>query len=292
MTSVAERERRGAYGLTLPDASGAADLLVSAPDDWATWHLRHRDIADCDPLDVQSLYSDHARIRFEFNGWFEIDRSAASTTLMLPNPPTTHELVHPYLASTASVYARWSGWNSFHAGAVAIDGGAWGVIGDRSAGKSSSLAHMALGTALEVLSDDLLVIDSMRRVLTGPRCIDLRQDAARHLGAGEELGVVGARERWRVRLPATDARTPFLGWVELAWGNELTLEAIPPSELFPCLVRNQSLRFMPPDPGQLLGLVALPAWRLTRPPAIERIADAVDRLVERLRTADESRIVG
>ena len=39
----------------------------------------------------------------------------------------------------------------------------------------------------------------------GPRSIDLRPDAAARLGLGESIGVVGARERWRLRAPPVTA---------------------------------------------------------------------------------------
>ena len=41
-------------------------------------------------------------------------------------------------------------------------------------------------------ADDLLVLDG-RTTFVGPRSIDLREDAAAQLGAGEAIGVTGAR---------------------------------------------------------------------------------------------------
>lgn len=278
--------RRGAYGLALVDVPEATDLLVAAPESWTTWRLRHRAPEDSDGASAQTLSPDWAWFQLPFGGWMEMDRPQSTTTLVLPERPADHALVHPYLASTASVYARWQGWNAFHAGGVAVDGGAWGIIGDRGAGKSSSLTWLALSSDASVLSDDVLVVDSDGHALAGPRCIDLRGDAARHFGVGEELGMVGSRERWRVRLDDTAPRTPFRGWVELAWADEVSLEPIPPTELLPCIVRNQSLRFMPPDAEQLMDLVTLPAWRLSRPPGIDRIDEAANLLVRALAGSD------
>ena len=94
----------------------------------------------------------------------------------VPHPVRPDELVHPYLAPAAAVIGRWLGRESVHAGAIAVDGRALGVVGARGAGKSSTLAWWALDGG-EVLCDDLLVLDG-RATFVGPRSIDLREDAA------------------------------------------------------------------------------------------------------------------
>jgi hypothetical protein len=142
---------------------------------------------------------------------------------------------------------------------------------------------MALDSEAQVLCDDVLVIDDEQRALAGPRCIDLRRDSARHFGVGTALGVVGTRERWRLQLPGVAPQTPLKGWIELAWGDDLAVDPMAPSEVFTSIVRNQSLRFMPPDVDQLMGLVALPSLRLTRPPGIEKIDQAMEALTRLLR---------
>ena len=59
----------------------------------------------------------------------------------------------------AAVFARWRGLETLHGGAFVDDrGGAWAVLGDRGAGKSSLLAALALA-GHEVVADDLLVLD-------------------------------------------------------------------------------------------------------------------------------------
>ena len=127
-----------------------------------------------------------------------IDRHGGRALFEVPHPVRPDELVHPYLAPAAAVIGRWLGRESVHAGAIAVDGRALGVVGARGAGKSSTLAGWALDGG-EVLCDDLLVLDG-RTTFVGPRSIDLREDAAAQLGAGEPIGVTGARERWRLRL--------------------------------------------------------------------------------------------
>ena len=98
----------------------------------------------------------------------------------------------------AALAARWLRRESFHAGAVVVEGGAWAILGDKEAGKSSTLAHLALN-GYTVLSDDVLVLER-GSVFAGPRCIDLRAEPARRLGAREPLAVVGMRERFRIEL--------------------------------------------------------------------------------------------
>lgn len=283
MGSSDDSRTRGAYGLKLTDVPAAAELLVPAPESWVSWQLRQRSPLEADADLVETLGPDSACVGLSGGGWVELDRRSRSSTLVLPARPPDTELVHPYLAATAAVCARWQGWNCVHSGGVVVDGGAWGVLGDKEAGKSSTVAWFALESPASVLCDDVLVIDSSCRALAGPRCIDLREDAARHFGVGEALGVVGARERWRLRVAPTPPSVPLHGWVELAWGDELALEPFGPAELLPAIVRNLSIRLMPPEVGPLMDLAGLPAWRLTRPRDLGTLPDAGKLLLEALR---------
>lgn len=273
---------RGAYGLKLPNVPGAAELLVPAPESWVDWRLSQRAPLESDATAVETVGPDDARVKLSGGGWVELDRRACSSTFLLGARPTDTELVHPYLAATAAVCARWRGWNCVHSGAVVVDGGAWGLLGDKQAGKSSTVAWLALESAVDVLCDDVLVIDSDGRALAGPRCIDLREDAARHFGVGEALGVIGARERWRLRLGQSPPSVPFRGWVELAWGDGVAIQPFGPTELLPAIVRNFSVRLMPPDANALMDLAALPAWRLTRPRHLDALPDAGALLLDAL----------
>jgi hypothetical protein len=282
MASRDDSHARGAYGLELPDVPNAADLLVPAPTSWASWRLAQRAPREAEAQPADAVGADVARVGLSGGGWVELDRRARTSTLVLAARPADREMVHPYLASTAAVCARWRGWNCVHSGGVVLDGGAWGVLGDKEAGKSSTVAWLALEAAAGVLCDDVLVIDSDGHALAGPRCIDLREDAARHLGVGEALGVVGARERWRMRLEPTPPTVPLRGWIELAWGDELALDPFGPTELLPAIVRNFSVRLMPPDVDALMDLAALPAWRLTRPRRFDALPDAGELLLDAL----------
>ena len=193
----------GAYGMALPDiAPETASLLGPAPADWPEWRLEHRPTGHED-WELEKLWPERARLRLSGGGWTEIDGSRRVAALHLPDPPS-HAIAHPYLGLIAAVAAYWRGWDYFHAGAVAVDGAVWGVLGERGSGKTSTLGFLARRPDVEILCDDVLVLDRELRGYAGPRCTDLREDAAAYLGVGEPLGVVGARERWRAPLGAVE----------------------------------------------------------------------------------------
>jgi hypothetical protein len=200
--------------------------------------------------------------------------------MVVPEQTTDAALVHPFFAPVALVMAWWLGRLSFHGGGIVADGGVWGVVGDKMAGKSTLLAALAL-SGVTVFSDDVLVIDG-ECALAGPRSIDLRRDAARRLGVGEPLGQVGSRERWRMALEPVAARLPLRGWITLAWGDEPAVERVVGRARLSALLPHQGVRLGAPDPGALIHASALPVWRLVRPrdwetldPLCEPLLDAI-----------------
>ena len=198
----------GCYGFRVSGLSGAADLLVDAPPSWPRLEVRHASPAGSPRPALDSIGPDVAQILLQ-HGWVELDRRAASVTFRLAAPPPPKDLVHPYLAPAAAVAARWAGRDGFHAGAIVAGDGAWAVLAAKGGGKSSLLAWLAMH-GHPVLADDLLVTDG-GTALAGPRCVDLRGDAAERLGSGEPLGVVGQRERWRMALGPVPPRCPCAG---------------------------------------------------------------------------------
>jgi len=186
----------GAYGIRLEGLEAAAELLVPVADDTPLYRVESA-VGRPEP-GPEHVDDDGAVLRLRSGGRVLIDRHAGRARFEVPHPVRPDELVHPYLAPAAAVIGRWLGRESVHAGAIAVDGRALGIVGVRGAGKSSTLAGWALDGG-EVLCDDLLVLDG-RTTFVGPRSIDLREDAAAQLGAGEAIGVTGARERWRLRL--------------------------------------------------------------------------------------------
>lgn len=194
----------------------------------------------------------------------------------MPHPVRPDELVHPYLAPAAAVIARWMGRESMHAGAFAEDGRALAVVGTREAGKSSTMAWLAQA-GVDVLCDDMLIVDD-GRPLTGPRSIDLREDAARRLGTGEAIGVTGARERWRLRLAPAAPGAVLGGWVFLAWGERVEARRLGGPERLARLAEQRALRLPPARPDALLELTSLPAWELSRPRDWGSLPEAADLL--------------
>jgi hypothetical protein len=266
---------QGAYGFRVNGVDPAQHLLVDVPAGWPSLTLRSR--LGFDPGQPARVDQNMARLRVH-DGLLEIDRRRGEAVFTGRSRPTAEALVHPHLAPVAAIAARWRRRESFHAGAVILGDGAWAVMGAKGAGKSSLLAWLALG-GHDVVTDDLLVIDEHANALAGPRSIDLRESGARRLGVGESLGVVGARERYRVVLDAVPAAVPLRGFIRLAWGGAATVTPVPPAWRPAELAAQRAVRLVPRDPGLLVKLSALPMVELRRPCEWGRAADAADRLL-------------
>lgn len=270
-------EAAGCYGFRIDGVPHARDLLAAAPPSWPRLALATRigEPGSAPTMDIVGPHS--ARLPLHEGGWMEIERDGPRITFHLPQQPGDEELVHPYLAPGAAVLARWLEREAFHAGAVLAGGGAWAVLGGRESGKSSTLGWLAAhGHA--VLADDLLVLDGAD-ALPGPRCIDLRPDAAQQLQVGEALGVVGTRERWRLRLGPVAASVPLQGWVELEWGGEVEVEHVRGVERLTTLIPHRSVRLEPPRAGALMELASLPVLRLRRPRRWDSLPHAAEQLL-------------
>ena len=271
--------RRGAYGLRLRGVDAARELLLDAEADWPSFELVAR-VGHADPQ-VQWVRAEGALLRLASGGEVEIDRARGRALFTLPSLPTAAELVHPYLAPVAAVAARWLGRESFHAGAVSVDGEAWGVLGDKGAGKSSLLAALALA-GHRLVADDVLVLDGQGGALAGPRSIDLRGQAAARLGVGRPLGLVGLRERWRLSAPPVASVTALRGFVTLAWGDGPAVASVPAAQRLTRLAAQRVLALPPADPGRLVELSALPMLELRRPRDWGAAAGAVELLLDAL----------
>jgi hypothetical protein len=219
-----------------------------------------------------------AELRLRSGGRVLIDRHGGRVRFEVPHALRPDELVHPYLAPAAAVIGRWLSRESVHAGAIAVDGRALGVVGARGAGKSSTLAWWAQEGG-DVLCDDLLVLDG-RTTFVGPRSIDLREDAAARLEAGEAIGQTGARERWRVRLAPLGDRHDLVGFAFLAWGDVVTVRALGARERLARLVPQRGLRLGPARDDAVLELATLPAWEISRPRSWATLPEVGRRLLE------------
>lgn len=265
----------GAYGLAL---SGVHDprWMERPPHGWEPWRIIVE--AGSRPMGFQeSVGPDCAELRLEPSGVARIDRERGETAFVLPSATLGPGLPHPYLGATAVVVAWWRGSLSFHAGSFVVDGGVWGILGDRGEGKSSTLAWMA-SVDMPVFSDDVVVL-SGDRVFAGPRCLDLREGAVRHFGVGEDIGVVGTRRRWRVSLPAVPQELPFRGWVALRWAEHVSLRRAGPAERLGLLTASRGMKA--PDSAAVAWLDALakPMLVLERPKDWAHLEPAMHRLV-------------
>jgi hypothetical protein len=265
----------GAYGVRLRGLDGAAELLVKVPDE-APEYAVAAEIGHAETPN-ERVDDDRAELRLRSGGQIVVDRGQQTILYRVPHEVRADELVHPYLAPAAAVIGRWHGRESLHAGAFAVGGRALGVVGTREAGKSSTLAWLA-SQGVDVLCDDMLIVDG-DTPLPGPRSIDLRADAARRLAAGEAIGMTGARERWRLRLGET-AGAKLVGWVFLAWDDEVTARPLRASERIPRIASERGLRLPPVRPDSLLELASLPAWELSRPREWGSLPRAADLLLE------------
>jgi hypothetical protein len=259
---------RGAYGLQLIGLRSSA-LVEPVPESWTPVRVERRALEEGAP-DATRIEDELAELVF-LNGWsLRIDRQDRSATFFVPPAVDDDELVHPYLTPLAEhIAAEADGRALFHGGAFVAGGGAWGVFAGRMGGKSTTLGRLAQ-LEVAVLTDDVLVLDG-EEALAGPRCIDLRPDAAEHLA--ERSPEVRSGERRRLFLPPIEPAFPLRGFFFLDWGEALTAERLRPADRLASL-----RRFRRPEtsPSLLLELARLPAWRVERP-AGQRSLDGVCR---------------
>lgn len=266
----------GAYGLafTGPVAALASHLLVRPEEGWP-----QVEVCWAPPLPDPPAFGffgpDHALRPLVSGGHVVLDRERRVARFCKVEGPDGHQVAHPCLSTASSHFARWDGRLSFHASSVVVDGGAWGVLGSKEAGKSTTVAWLA-ESGCDVLSDDLLVLDG-RRALAGPRIIDLRLPSAERLGL-DRLVVVRKGERHRLLLPEVPAEVPFTGFLVLALGEEVSVARVPLTERLEVLRRYLTLRQLGVPASVLLELVSLPMWRVQRSRDWAHLPMLLDRL--------------
>ncbi len=132
-----------------------------------------------------------------------------------------------------------------------------------------------------MLSDDVLVVRD-GAAFAGPRCIDLRAEPARRLGAGVPLGVVGMRERFRLELGPAPSVVPLRGFVTLGWDDELTVEHLRGSKRLLTLMPHRALLLESNAPADLLELSSLPFVQVRRPRGWRSLEETTERLLDEL----------
>lgn len=271
-------ERLGAYGLALTGVEAASSLLVPAKPDWPSLELSWR--VGGGMASTQWVRPDGALLQLQTGGQVEVDWAGGKAVFSTPVRLDDAELVHPYLAPVAGLAARWLGREGFHAGGVVVGSGAWGVLGDKEAGKTSLLASLAFA-GHPIVTDDVLVVDEDGRALLGPRSLDLRADSARWFGISAEPAGAGIRaDRRRIVPPTPTEGPPLRGFVLLAWGPETTVADVPLARRLAELRASRVVSGLPPrEPRRLLELAALPMVEFRRPRDWQRAADASERLL-------------
>jgi hypothetical protein len=270
----------GAYGLRLSGVDGLDEFLVEAPPDWSPVEL----ILRSGTVATKDGWTERRRARFVTlsGSLVELDLDRGEAILTSRPAPRLQEVVHPGLSSVGAMAAHLMGNESFHAAAVATDAGAWGIVGDREAGKSSTLAALAVA-GFPVVCDDTLALCGVT-ALAGPRSIDLRRDAAESLGLGDELGVVGTRERWRMRVEQVAPEHELRGWIFLEWSDELEIAPLPTSEVLSRLLRQRAVQLPPPEPTALFELAGLAGVLLRRPRGLDHLPATIEAIAETIRS--------
>ena len=187
------------------------------------------------------------------------------------DPPYDDDrVIHPGLAAASVVASLYGGGEALHAGAVCADDGAIALLAERGGGKTTTLGYLASRLGLGVLTDDQLVLRD-HLLQAGPRCLDLRPEAADALDLRGSARQVRDAQRWRLRLDDVPLTAPLADLVLLEWGDDVRVERVPPGERLAFLGRHRTLpgsaggRLMP------LWLASLPMRRLTRPRGAEHL---------------------
>jgi hypothetical protein len=261
--------------MRLSGLEAAQSLLVPAADTWPEFALANR--VGTGPYDEVELVSpQQAELRLKTGGRVFIDRDPGRAVFVTPRPLSPQELVHPYLATVATIVAHWLGRESVHAGGFVSGDGVWGVVGDRESGKSSTLARLALD-GVSIVADDLLILEGTS-LLAGPRAIDLREEPAARLGVGASIGVAGTRERWRLELDGVPERLELRGWIHLSWGDSVEAVPVHGRDRIERLLDQRGAQLPSLSPAVLLELASLPSWEVRRPRVWETLDETADCL--------------
>lgn len=271
----------GAYGIALVGEALGADALRwlgPAADGWPLWSVERAPLLGAERPEINELDERGARIATANGGTCAIDFERRVIRLHLADHEPDGAVLHPGLGPAFILAAHQRGLPCFHAGVVVLHGVAWGVLGHKGAGKSTTLAELdRAGHA--VLADDLLILHE-GAALRGPRFIDLRPSAAPRFPEAIDAGRLGLRHRHRLPLGAAPEHAPFGGWLLPEWGDEVRAEPVAPHARIGLLAELLSVRAAPKDPAMLLDLAAQPMLRIARPKAFEEIEDYLDLLIE------------
>ena len=216
-------------------------------------------------------------IRVAGDGLAVLDRKNSTATLETPAPIDDDALVHPLLSYVGVAFAGWLGRHAFHAGGVVSDGGVWALLGERGAGKSSTLGWLARA-GHPIFTDDLVVIDG-GLACAGPRTIDLAPDMASHLGLDGLAREVRGGFRRRLAVGEVEPELPLRGWIVLSWSKEIEVVRVGAGERLARLAAQMYPPQGPPDWNAILDLAEAPMLELRRPRRLSSLAEAGDALI-------------
>lgn len=276
--------RQGAYGFELLGLAGRSPLLGPAEPGWPALRLVR---ATPDRASAPGVAAPGTVAFDDSRGeiWIGerervvVDRATMTVRVITEGRVDDRLMVHPYLGLPAAWASKWLGRQVLHGGAFLHAGSAWALLGTKEGGKSSTLAWL-LRCGHEIVSDDILVIEE-GTVFSGPRCVDLRPGAAARLG-GEDIGMVGARVRWRLDAGPVAPSIPLAGVVYLSWGDRVLVEPLSAERRLAGLVENSAISPVHHDSLAYLDLAALPGWRFVRPQDWELFERANLELLEAL----------
>ena len=266
----------GAYGLRIDGLGEQETLRVQGGGDWPPVTVQFR--AGKSSGAEREVGPDRALMPL-YETELHMSREERRAVFVTERDFTVEEVVHPYLAPVAVVFARWDRRETLHAGAFVAGDGAWALLGEKTAGKSTTLAWLAEHGS-DIVADDIVVL-SDGCALAGPRCLDVRDDASAYLEAGTPASMPREGGRNRVVLPPLRSQVPLRGIVYLEWGERTAVERVPAGQRIERLVVQRQGASIHNDPVDVLDLAALPALVLTRP----RGLDALDHAGGALREA-------
>jgi hypothetical protein len=271
----------GLYGfrLTLSDGLQPADLGLVERDAPA---VGVELIDACRLEDLHRVEQDRVALGWRQGSGFEVRREPPEISIESPEVAITEAIVHPLLTPPLSILSRWRGDLSLHAGGFYHAGVAWGVIGQKESGKSTTLALLA-DRQVPLLADDLLVLDG-DVVRAGPSCVDLRPDAAEKVPGARLLGEVAGRQRHRLSAEKGPPRSPLGGLFVLAWSDrpEVYIEPVSVGEGMRILYEQEHMEVKGiGDVGRILDLLGKPIWQVSRPRDWAASAEVVERILEK-----------
>lgn len=278
------RRSFGAYGFRITGLESSDAYLTHVPGDWPELKIEHeRGVAqDPEPPGTVRGGDDWASLWIPDGGQARLMRDPLRVKFTTRTRLSEDAIIHPYLGLPAAIASHWLGRLSLHAGAFVHDDRAWILLGDREAGKSATLAELSR-RGIPVLTDDIVIVCN-GSVFAGPRSVDLRAEAAEHVG-GEPLGIIGNRPRWRVRPEPTMAKLQIGGVIRLAWGEPPRLESLDAKARLQVLAESSAIPPVEATAVELLGLAALPGWRFVRGVRIDELALRTDQLLAELSQA-------